>query len=177
VTLDRLWAGWRQEYITRAADEDPNDRSEEGCVFCRILASDGPAEETYVVWRDDRVAAILNAYPYTSGHLLVMPVRHVAEVEDLDPDEGAALWSTIVTAVRALKVAFRPDGLNLGANLGRPAGAGIPAHFHLHCVPRWDGDTNFMTTVAETRVLPVSLAATLARIRESWPVESGRTST
>ena len=169
MTLERLWAGWRREYVTRAADEDPDDRSQESCVFCRILASDGPAEETNVVWRDDKVAAILNAYPYTSGHLLVMPVRHVAEVEDLDADEGAALWSTVVAAVAALKAAYKPHGLNLGANLGRPAGAGIPAHFHLHCVPRWDGDTNFMTTVAETRVLPESLPETLARVREVWP--------
>ena len=121
------------------------------------------------MWRDDKVAAVLNAYPYTSGHLLVMPVRHVAEVEDLDADEGAALWSTVVAAVAALKAAYKPHGLNLGANLGRPAGAGIPAHFHLHCVPRWDGDTNFMTTVAETRVLPESLPESLARVREVWP--------
>ncbi len=174
MTLERLWAGWRQEYVTRAAAEDPDDRTEGSCVFCRILASDGPPEETNVVWRDDKVAAILNAYPYTSGHLLVMPVRHVAEVEDLDPAEGAALWSAVVAGVTALKAAYRPHGLNLGANLGRPAGAGIPAHFHFHCVPRWDGDTNFMTTVAETRVLPESLPETLARVRQSWPgIETG----
>ncbi len=169
MTIERLWAGWRQEYITRATAEDPGDRSEDGCVFCRILASDRPPEETYVVWRDDRVAAVLNAYPYTPGHLLVMPVRHLAEVEDLDPEEGAALWTTMVAAVAALKAAYRPHGMNLGANLGRPAGAGIPAHFHLHCVPRWDGDTNFMTTVAETRVLPEALSEIFARVRAGWP--------
>ena len=169
MTLERLWAGWRQEYINRATDEDRHDRSEGGCVFCRILASDGGPEDTYVVWRDDRVAAILNAYPYSPGHLLVMPVRHVAEIEDLDSLEGAAVWSAVVAGVRALKAAYRPHGLNVGANLGRPAGAGIPAHFHLHCVPRWDGDTNFMTTVAETRVLPESLVDSLARVRAAWP--------
>jgi len=168
MTLERLWAGWRQAYITRATDEDAGDRSEEGCVFCRILASEDPSEETYVVWRDDRVAVILNAYPYAPGHLLVMPVRHVAEVEDLDAEEGASLWSTVITAVGALKAAYRPHGLNLGANLGRPAGAGIPAHVHLHCVPRWDGDTNFMTTIAETRVLPESLSETFGRLRAAW---------
>lgn len=138
-------------------------------MFCRVLASDAPAEETYVVWRDDQVAVILNLYPYTSGHLLVMPARHVAEVEDLDLAEGAALWAATVDAVQALKDAYRPHGLNLGANLGRPAGAGIPAHFHLHCLPRWDGDTNFMTTVADTRVLPESLPESFARVRASWP--------
>jgi diadenosine tetraphosphate (Ap4A) HIT family hydrolase len=174
VTLERLWAGWRSEYVTRAADHDPDDRSTENCVFCRILASDAPSEETNVVWRDDAVAAVLNAYPYTSGHLLVMPVRHVAELEDLGSEEGVALWSAVVGAVAALKAAYRPHGLNLGANLGRPAGAGIPAHFHVHCVPRWDGDTNFMTTVAETRVLPESLPDTLARIQEAWPGKENR---
>ena len=173
MTIERLWAGWRQEYVTRAAEEDPDDRSEGSCVFCHILASDGPPEETKVVWRDDRVAAILNAYPYTSGHLLVMPVRHVAEVEDLEPEEGAALWAAVVAAVAALKAAYRPHGMNLGANLGRPAGAGIPAHFHLHCVPRWDGDTNFMTTVAETRVMPESLPETFHRVRGGWPRTGG----
>jgi ATP adenylyltransferase len=99
-----------------------------------------------------------------------MPVRHVAEIEDLDADEGAALWSTVVAAVASLKAAYRPHGLNLGANLGRPAGAGIPGHFHFHCVPRWDGDTNFMTTVADARVLPEALTDTGARLRAAWPV-------
>ena len=169
MTLERLWAGWRSEYVARAAEDDPADRSEASCVFCRILAHDGPPTETNVVWRDDRVAAVLNAYPYTSGHLMVMPVRHVAEIEDLDAAEGAALWSTVVAAVTALRAAYRPHGLNIGANLGRPAGAGIPAHFHLHCVPRWDGDTNFMTTIAETRVLPESLSEALGRLQGSWP--------
>ena len=173
MTLERLWAGWRQEYIVRATEEDSDDRSEDGCVFCRILAGDEAADDAYIVWRDDRVAAILNAYPYSPGHLLVMPVRHVAEVEDLSPEEGAALWNTVVAAVAAVKAAYRPHGLNLGANLGRPAGAGIPAHFHVHCVPRWDGDTNFMTTVAGTRVLPESLPATLARVRAAWPAPGG----
>ena len=171
MTIERLWAGWRREYVTRVVEEE-NDGSEESCVFCRILGSDRPQEETHVVWRDAKVAALLNAYPYTSGHLLVLPVRHVADIEDLDAGEGVALWATLVAAVAALKAAYSPHGLNLGANLGRPAGAGIPDHFHLHCVPRWEGDTNFMTTVAETRVLPESLSATLARIRGSWPAQA-----
>ena len=90
MTLERLWAGWRQEYIVRATEEDSDDRSEDGCVFCRILAGDEAADDAYIVWRDDRVAAILNAYPYSPGHLLVMPVRHVSEIEDLSAEEGAA---------------------------------------------------------------------------------------
>lgn len=163
MTLGRLWAGWRGEYLETAGDGD------DGCVFCRILASDEPAEATYVVWRDDRCAVVLNAYPYTSGHLMVMPVRHVAELEDLEGEESAALWAVVTRAVRVLKAAYRPEGLNLGANLGRAAGAGVPGHFHVHCVPRWNGDTNFMTTTAEVRVLPESLSATFHKVRDAWP--------
>ena len=167
MTLERLWAGWRSDYIgSDAADAGP-DANE--CVFCRILASGDPPESTYVVWRDDRCAVVLNAYPYTGGHVMVMPLRHVAGPEDLDGPEAASLWGAVADAVRALKAAYRPDGMNLGANLGRAAGAGVPGHFHLHCVPRWAGDTNFMTTVAETRVLPEALAVSFEKVRKAWP--------
>jgi len=141
----------------------------DSCVFCRILASAEPAESTYVVRRDGPCAVVLNAYPYTSGHLMVMPVRHVGELEKLHDDESAAVWREVADAVRALKTAYSPDGLNVGANLGRSAGAGVPGHFHMHCVPRWNGDTNFMTTLAETRMLPEALPATFAKIRNAWP--------
>ncbi|MDQ3898404.1 MAG: HIT domain-containing protein [Actinomycetota bacterium] len=162
MSLERLWAGWRSEYVEGAA-------TAEGCVFCRILASDESDEATYVVRRDERCAVVLNAYPYTSGHLMVMPLRHVAELEELEPDEALGLWRELADAVRALKAAYAPDGLNVGANLGRSAGAGIPGHFHMHCVPRWNGDTNFMTTLAETRTLPEALPATYEKIRKAWP--------
>ena len=167
MTLERLWAGWRMEYVEQVGDADGPDAGR--CVFCRLLASDEPAESTLVVWRDETVGAVLNAFPYTSGHLLVMPVRHVSQIEELDAGEGAALWSALSDGVRALKAAYRPDGLNLGANLGRSAGAGIPGHFHLHCIPRWDGDTSFLTTIGGTRVLPESLPQTLERVRSAWP--------
>jgi ATP adenylyltransferase len=163
--LERLWAGWRSPYLA----EFPAEHDDAACVFCRILASDDEAA-AQVVWRDERCAVVLNAYPYTSGHLLVMPVRHVPDLDDLDPaDEAPAVWGALACSVRALKAAYHPDGLNLGANLGRSAGAGVPGHFHLHVVPRWNGDTNFMTTVAETRVLPEALPDTLARVRAAWP--------
>ena len=164
MSLERLWAGWRSAYVEGAA-------AAEGCVFCRILGSDEPAETTYVVRRDEFCAVVLNAYPYTSGHLLVMPVRHVSELEDLGPDEAAGLWRDLADAVRALKAGYSPDGLNVGANLGRSAGAGVPGHFHMHCVPRWNGDTNFMTTLAETRMLPEALPATYEKISKSWPTD------
>jgi len=112
---------------------------------------------------------VLNAYPYTSGHLMVLPNRHVGDLEALEPGEAAELWDGVRRAVVAIKAAYRPGGINVGANLGRPAGAGIPGHLHFHALPRWDGDTNFMTTVAEVRVLPEPLDETWAKLREAWP--------
>jgi ATP adenylyltransferase len=157
--VERLWAGWRNEYVTGG---DVYDDAE--CVLCRVIE-----EGTYVVWRDDLVAVILNAFPYTSGHVMVLPVRHVGDVEDVSREEVGAVWSCVANSVRALKAGYSPDGLNMGANLGRVAGAGIPGHFHVHVLPRWNGDTNFMTSVAETRVLPESLDATLANLKDNWP--------
>lgn len=165
MTLERLWAGWRSEYVGSASAGDTDG----GCVLCRILASDEPAAQTYLLWRDDTCAAVLNAYPYTSGHLMVLPVRHVGEIEDIQADEAAALWALLGDAVSALKAAYSPEGLNVGANLGRAAGAGVPGHFHVHCLPRWNGDTNFMTSLAEARVLPESLPTTYERLRKVWP--------
>ena len=167
MSLERLWAGWRSAYVESAAAADEQD--EGGCVFCRILASSEPDDRTYVVWRDERCAAVLNAFPYTTGHLLVMPVRHVSDLEDLTGEEAGAVWGTVARAVQALKAAYQPDGLNLGANIGRPAGAGIPGHFHVHVLPRWLGDTNFLTAVAETRVLPEPLPITYLKVRTNWP--------
>jgi ATP adenylyltransferase len=126
----------------------------------------------HVVWRGSLTAVILNAYPYTSGHVVVLPVRHVGEPEELSDEEGSALWSASVDAVRALRAAYSPDGLNLGSNLGRVAGAGVPGHFHVHVLPRWSGDSNFMTTVAEARVLPEALPVTLERLQRAWPSPS-----
>lgn len=168
MTLDRLWAGWRSEYIEGVTAGERDDR-DDGCVFCRILGSDAPDEETFVVWRGEHAAAVLNAYPYTSGHVLVLPIRHVSELEDLDAGEAAALWGGVTDAVRAIKAAYRPEGINFGANMGRGAGAGIPGHFHVHAMPRWAGDTNFMTTVAETRVMPETLSVTWRKLRDAWP--------
>jgi ATP adenylyltransferase len=162
--MERLWAGWRSEYVAGAATGQP-----EGCVFCGILDGGAPDEEAGVVWRGRHCAAVLNAYPYTSGHLMVMPLRHVADPEDLGADEAAELWRAVTDAVRALKAAYAPDGLNIGANLGRAAGAGIPGHFHVHVLPRWAADTNFMTAVAEARVLPEALPVTWEKLRRAWP--------
>lgn len=166
MTLERLWAGWRTEYVASAGQEGPGD---EGCVFCRILESGEDDAVTKVVWRGAHAVAILNAYPYSSGHLMVMPARHVADLEALTPDEGADLWMALTDAIVAIKAAYSPDGVNVGANLGRAAGAGVPGHAHLHALPRWSGDTNFMTAVAEARVLPESLGTAWEKLRASWP--------
>jgi ATP adenylyltransferase len=164
MSLQRLWAGWRSEYIEGTTQPRP-----EGCVFCALIASEEPDDRTYVLWRGEHTAALLNAYPYTSGHLMVMPRHHVGELEDLSTEVTGELWDAVTNAVRALKAAYRPEGVNVGINLGQAAGAGLPGHLHVHALPRWGGDTNFMTTVAEARVMPESLPVTWQKLRTAWP--------
>jgi ATP adenylyltransferase len=166
--LEQLWAGWRNEYVTSTTDAERRNQSGE-CVFCRIAASGEPRVENLVVWRSELSFAVLNAYPYASGHLLVMPVRHVGELDALTTDEADDLWVGTRRAVSAITTAYDPDGINMGANLGRAAGAGIPAHLHMHVLPRWSGDTNFMTAVAGVRVMPESLAVGWERLHRAWP--------
>jgi len=165
VSLERLWAGWRTAYVESAA---ATPESETTSPFRAILASGRPDTETHIVWRGSNCFAILNAFPYTNGHLMVMPYREVGELEDLTPEEHEELWRGVTRAVQAIRAAYRPDGINLGMNLGRPAGAGVPSHLHVHVLPRWNGDTNFMTSVADTRVLPETLSSSAARIRAAW---------
>ena len=169
-SLERLWAGWRSEYIESVSGR-PSSKEAGDCVFCGILASGEPDDATHIIWRHPAgtAFAILNAYPYASGHLMVMPTRHVGDLEALTADEAAAIWEGLSQAVVALKAAYSPDGLNIGANLGRSAGAGVPGHFHLHALPRWHGDTNFMTSVADARVLPEALSVTGKKVTEAWP--------
>jgi ATP adenylyltransferase len=164
--LDHLWAGWRGEYVATADDATQDGPA---CVFCRILGSGLPDDETFILWRGEHSFAILNAFPYTSGHLMVMPLRHVGELDELTDDEGDELFRAARVATAAVKAAYRPGGFNLGANLGRAGGAGVPGHLHVHVLPRWAGDTNFMTAVADTRVLPETLGATWKKLKEAWP--------
>jgi ATP adenylyltransferase len=167
MALEHLWAGWRSAFVTGAAGQAPDG----GCVFDAIISSGLPDDDTHILWRhpSGSVIALLNAYPYTSGHLMVMPTRHVGDLEALSVEESGAVWEGVSAAVRAIKAAYTPDGLNVGANLGRAAGAGIPGHFHVHVLPRWNGDTNFMTTVADTRVLPETLSDSASKLRDAWP--------
>jgi ATP adenylyltransferase len=148
--LERLWAPWRVDYVT---GEQPK-----GCVFCRKLASDDDAAN-HVLHRGEHNALLVNTFPYNSGHLMVVPLDHVAELTDLAPAARAEMMELTVIAGEALKRALCWDGLNVGINVGRAAGAGISDHIHLHIVPRWEGDTNFMSTVFGTRIVPQSLDA------------------
>lgn len=169
--LARLWAGWRSTYIERIttdADEVRPDGAGRS-LFERIFTSDLPDEQSHVLWRGTTCFAVLNAYPYGSGHLMVLPQRAVPDLGDLTEPEAAELWAGVRTAVAAIRAAYRPDGVNVGINLGAGAGAGVPDHLHVHCLPRWNGDTNFMTAVAETRILPEPLAETWQKLRAVWP--------
>lgn len=169
MSLEHLWAGWRHEYVSATGAAERAGADDGTCVFCRIVASGEPSADNGVVWRGELTLAVLNAYPYASGHLLVVPLRHLSTLAELTPEESVDLWETTRAAADALGRAYDPDGLNVGANLGRAAGAGIPRHLHLHVLPRWTGDTNFMTAVAGVRVLPESLPRTWENLHEAWP--------
>jgi ATP adenylyltransferase len=172
VSLEHLWAAWRRDYIAEATAREREGgvvHDQADCVFCRLAASGEPSEDNLVVWRGELAFVVMNAYPYASGHVLVLPLRHVGSLAELTEGESAELWSGTLRAVSTIEAAYEPDGLNMGANLGRAAGAGLPTHVHLHALPRWSGDTNFMTAVAETRVLPETLTLSWKKLTDAWP--------
>ena len=164
--LDRIWNGWRSQYVNEAGSREVGAT---GSVFTQILAAGLPDEETHVLRRGQHTFVILNAFPYTSGHLMVLPYREVANLEDLTAEETAELWPTVTAAVQAVKAAYNPGGVNVGINMGRAAGGSISEHLHVHVVPRWNGDGNFMTAVAEARTLPEPLSFSAAKLRAAWP--------
>ncbi|MGA3352192.1 MAG: HIT domain-containing protein [Acidimicrobiales bacterium] len=173
MSLDHLWAGWRSDYVNSFEDGAPvaapaASASEPSCVFCEIVRSDEPDEVRRVLWTGRLTVAILNAYPYCPGHVMVLPIRHIRDLPELTDEELAELSSGVRDAAAAVRAAYKPEGMNLGVNLGRAAGAGIPAHLHVHIVPRWIGDTNFMTSVAGVRVLPEALDDSWAKLRAAW---------
>jgi ATP adenylyltransferase len=150
----QLWAPWRLEYVEQA-DERP------GCIFCE-------PEEELVARRGELALVLLNKYPYASGHLLVAPLRHVGRFGELTDAEALEVHRLAAAGIAALERTYRPHGVNLGWNLGRVAGAGVVDHVHEHVVPRWNGDTNFMPVLADTRVLPEALLQSARRVREAW---------
>jgi ATP adenylyltransferase len=159
--VKRLWAPWRLEYVQNADKQD-------GCVFCIAVASDDD-EGQLVVHRGERAFVMLNKFPYSSGHLLIAPYRHGQNFGDLDDAEILEIHRLGAQGLEALAATYGPEGYNLGWNIGRIAGAGIPDHGHLHVVPRWGGDTNFMPVLADVKVIPEHLTATRARLAAAWP--------
>ena len=157
-----IWAPWRLEYVEQA-DELP------GCFLC--AAVDAPDEDALVVHRGELGFALLNRYPYASGHLLVAPYRHVGELAGLTDAEALELHTLAVAGLAALGTAYGPHGFNLGWNLGRVAGAGLVDHVHEHVVPRWPGDTNFMPVLADVKVLPEHLAESRRKLADAWPLD------
>jgi len=158
--VERLWAPWRLEYV-QSADE------QEGCVFCR--AAEGDDEEQLIVHRGERAFVLLNKFPYASGHLMVAPYRHGAGYAELEDAEALEMHALASQGLAALAATYSPEGYNLGWNVGRVAGAGIPGHAHLHVVPRWAGDTSFMPVLADVRVLPEHLVETRRKLAAAWP--------
>ncbi len=158
--MRRLWAPWRLEYI-EAADE------QEGCFFCR--AASGDDEEGLVVRRGEHAFVLLNRYPYASGHLMVAPFRHEGEFGELAAEEALEIHRLAASGLGALAESMGPQGFNVGWNLGRIAGAGVVDHVHLHVVPRWAGDTNFMPVLADVKVLPEALGNTRRKLAAAWP--------
>ncbi|MFQ5876133.1 MAG: HIT domain-containing protein [Acidobacteriota bacterium] len=164
--MQRLFSPWRLRYITSAR------RDRDGCVFCRAFRGRRD-RENLVLYRGRRNFVILNKYPYNNGHLMIVPNGHLPRLEQASADHLEEMMGLVIRCERALRAAYRPTGINLGMNLGTSAGAGIHGHYHLHLVPRWDGDTNFMTVVHGTRVIPESLSRTYKRLR---PLLAGRRS-
>ena len=158
--MRQLWAPWRLEYVQSAGEE-------QGCVFCR--AGEGDDEEGLVVARGAHAFVLLNKYPYASGHLMVAPFRHEADFAALDAAEAAEIHRLAATAMGALAETMHPQGYNVGWNLGRVAGAGVVDHVHMHVVPRWAGDTNFMPVLADVKVLPEHLVETRRKLASAWP--------
>lgn len=158
--MERLWAPWRMEYITEAPRP--------GCLFCRVINDPADEDAALVVWRPDHAIVLLNKYPYNPGHVMVAPHAHVGALEDLDDAQTAELMRALKRTITVLKASLKPEGFNIGANIGRVAGAGMPDHVHLHVVPRWNGDTNFMPVLGEVKVINEHLTKTAAKLSEAF---------
>jgi ATP adenylyltransferase len=159
--MEHLWSPWRFRYVTKAT------AAVEGCVFCNKIVP-GHDEENLVVFRGTHNFVVLNLYPYTSGHMMVVPYQHVPLLEDVDPVTAAEMIELTRQATYHLRLLYKPTGINLGMNLGESAGAGVAGHIHMHVLPRWIGDTNFMTAVGETRVMPEDLSESWRKLRAAF---------
>ena len=158
--MDVLWSPWRYDYITGSGSTRPG-----GCVFCSILNDSASDEEKFILKRADFNFVILNIYPYGTGHLLVVPYAHIAELDQLDKATSDELMDITKSAEKALGDVYKPEGFNLGMNLGKSAGAGVEGHVHMHILPRWSGDVNFMTSIGQTRTVPEDLRVTYQKLK------------
>ena len=167
--LGRLWAGWRKEYVSGEVDVTQPNFGGKTVFEAMFKDSQGPNCDNYILWEGKYCGAVLNRFPYVSGHVLVLPKRKVGDLIDLTRDEYSELWEGVRLAVDAIHKAYCPDGINVGANIGEAAGASIPDHVHVHCLPRWKGDTTFLTSVAEARMIPETLSSSWANLQAHWP--------
>lgn len=158
--MKKLWAPWRSEYIEKAGKE-------EGCALCHQLKRED-GEENLILMRTEKSFVVMNKYPYNSGHIMVCPIRHAGNFEDLDEDELFDLVKTLRLSITAVKKALKPHGYNLGLNSGRVAGAGIEGHLHFHLVPRWNGDTNFMPVISDVKVVSEHLVQTYRKLKKEF---------
>ena len=158
--MEHLWAPWRMDYITEAPRP--------GCLFCRVIEDPDDRDAALVVWRPTHAIVLLNKYPYNPGHVIVAPHAHVGNLVDLDDAQTADLMRALKRTINVLTKSLKPEGFNVGANIGRVAGAGIPDHVHLHVVPRWNGDTNFMPVLGEVKVINEHLTQTAAKLSEAF---------
>ena len=163
--MDRLWSPWRYDYIKSGSSVE---KKEPSCVFCSMLESEGDDESKFIVHRATYNFIVLNIYPYISGHTMLVPYAHIAELSAASKETTDEMMDLTKRCQAAMREIYRPNGFNLGMNLGRAAGAGVADHFHMHILPRWIGDTNFMTTVGETRVHPEDLATTYQKLRAQF---------
>lgn len=160
--MDKMWAPWRSEYIDSFAGEKESE-----CFLCDALKAQNE-QDVFIVEKTKRSFVILNIYPYNTGHVMVVPNRHLGELESLSQKELLDTSLLVQKAIKALKKAYRPHGINIGMNLGRPAGAGLETHVHFHVVPRWNGDTNFMAAIADTKVLSESLRESYKKLKKAF---------
>jgi ATP adenylyltransferase len=161
--MDHLWSPWRMKYM-----EQDNQKIE--CIFCDAVRSNND-EEKLLVYRGKWSFVMLNRYPYTSGHVMVVPVLHKALFEDLDELTQLELMQLITQSTQVIRKVYQPDGFNIGANIGNGSGAGVVGHLHFHVVPRWSGDSNFMSTISSTRVIPEDLSQTLKKFKKIWSLK------
>ena len=158
--MERLWAPWRMQYV--GVEQRP------GCLFCRVIENPDDPDAELVVWRPEGAIVLLNKFPYNPGHAMVAPILHVSTLEDLDDDQSLALMRAVRRTLTVLRGTMNPHGFNVGANIGNAAGAGIPDHVHLHVVPRWNGDTNFMAVIDDVKIINEALAQTAEKLKRAF---------